>query len=201
MNKHPFKQPLIAIGLLALVGAVGAETYYTHELAKRVALTDAESAQETISGAANGSWDPWTAMHADMMRMRSQMDQAFDSVFNTTFNDTFKSFNGPSDMDAQTGVGKLTLNEQGDNYVVEANIPGAKEGDINVNLNGRLLSISSQTQASKKQTGDNNQVIRQENYASAFQQAFTLPGPVKASGMHTQFKDGVLTVTIPKAAS
>lgn len=197
MNKHPFKQPFIAIGLLALVGAVGAQTYYTHELAQRVAATDFESNLEMVPAPADGAWDPWGSMHADMMRMRSQMDQAFDSVFN----DTFKNINKLSDMDAQTGEAKLSLNEQGDNYVVKANIPGAKEGDINVNLNGRLLSISSQTRASNKQSADNNQVFRQESYASAFQRAFTLPGPVKASGMHSQFKDGVLTVTIPKAAS
>jgi HSP20 family molecular chaperone IbpA len=42
-------------------------------------------------------------------------------------------------------------------------------------------------------------VTRQESSSSAFQQAFTLSGPVDASGMHSQYKDGVLTVTIPKA--
>ena len=42
-------------------------------------------------------------------------------------------------------------------------------------------------------------MTRQESYSSSFQQAFTLPGAVNASGMHSQYQDGVLTVTIPKA--
>jgi HSP20 family protein len=85
--------------------------------------------------------------------------------------------------------------------LVKADIPGAKESDISINLDGRLLSISAQTQTSEEQSSDNGQTIHEERYASSFQQAFTLPGPVQASGMHSQFQDGVLTVTIPKSTS
>jgi hypothetical protein len=63
-------------------------------------------------------------------------------------------------------------NHRGENHG-QASI-GAKEDDIAVNLDGRLLSISSQTQGREKQTADNGKVTRQKRYSGSFQQAFTL---------------------------
>jgi len=214
MNLHAYKRPLIAIGLLTAVGAVGAQTYYTHELARRVAAYAAGTPVAPATPAPSPSpsqspsmgWDPWTSIHGDMMRLQTRMDRMFD--------DAFRDFHGmppghmPTGHNAagasqpgtgQVSMGQVTLEDQDGNYLVKADIPGATENDIDVNLDGRLLSISSQTQGEEQQTGDNGQVIGQESYASSFQQAFTLPGPVNASAMHTQFQNGVLTVTIPKA--
>lgn len=191
MNKQAFKQPLIAVGLLVVVGAVGAQTYYTHELAQRVAATETEAPAASMPAPATSRSDPWMAMHADMMRLQEWMDRMFDSGFQSVFT--------TPDVAFQPVGGKVTLDDLDGSYVVKADIPGAKESDIAVNLDGRLLSISSQAQGQEKQTADNGQVTSQESYASSFQQAFTLPGPVNASGMHSQYQDGVLTVTIPKA--
>jgi HSP20 family molecular chaperone IbpA len=192
MNKPMLKRTLIAVGVLAVIGTVGAQAYYSHELAERVAAQKSiiQSGTTIVPG---GEWsDPWTAMRTEMMRMQEQMDQMYNA--------TFRDFH-PTGGAGQKANVQVTLEEQGNDYVVKANIPGAKESDIDVNLDGRLLSISSQSQGREKQTGDNGQVIRHESYASSFQQAFTLPGPVNATGMQSHFKDGVLTVTIPKATS
>jgi HSP20 family protein len=191
MDKQAFKQPLIAVGLLALVGAVGAQAYYTHELAHRVAATDTEDPTATMPAPIAAQWDPWTTLHADMMRMQERMDRMFDSGFQNIY--------AMPHVMPQSAGSTVTLEDQDGNYVVKADIPGVKEGDIAVKLDGRLLSISSQTEGQEKQTADNGQVTRQESYSSSFQQAFTLPGPIDASGMHSRYKDGVLTVTIPKA--
>ena len=102
---------------------------------------------------------------------------------------------GPSEGD------DVTLKEDKNDYLVTAKLPGVKEGNLNVSLDGRLLRISAQSQADEKETAHNGQVVGEESYASSIQRAFTLPGPIDASKMHTQFQDGVLTVTIPKAAS
>jgi len=191
MNKQAFKRPLIAVGLMSLVGAVGAQAYYTRDLARRVAATETRRPVATMPAPTAGQWDPWTNLHADMMRMQERMDRMFDNGFHSIVAMPQVAF--------QPVGGKLTLDDQDGNYVVKADIPGAKESDIAVNLDGRLLNISSQTQGQEKQTADNGQLMRQESYSSSFQQAFTLPGPVDASGMHSQYQDGVLTVTIPKA--
>jgi HSP20 family protein len=194
MNKRNFTRPLMITGLLALVGVVGAQTYYTHELARRVAADEAGMPPlvDNTSPAA-GAWDPWVNLQAEMLHMRDQMDQMFTH--------SFQNAHGNSEIGALQSGGTVTLEEQGKDYVVKADIPGVKESDISVNLEGRLLSISAQSQGSEEQKADNGEVVREERFASRFQRAFTLPEPVNAAGMHTQFRDGVLTVTVPKATS
>jgi HSP20 family protein len=73
-----------------------------------------------------------------------------------------------------------------------------KQDDLNVSLDGRLLRISAQCQVQEEETVDGGQVLREEDYSTSIQRALTLPGPVDASKMHTQFDNGVLTVIIPK---
>jgi HSP20 family protein len=192
MNRQNAKRTVLAVAVLALVGTVGAQTYYTHELAERVTAQETAQRSEGTATPDVVLRDHWAAMHADIMRMQAQMDKLFNSSF-----DDFHAVG----LGGQQVKAPVTLEEQGNNYVVRADIPGAKEGDINVNLDGRLLSISNRSQGGEKQTADNGQVVRQESYARSFQQAFTLPGPVNASGMQTHLQDGVLTVTIPKITS
>jgi hypothetical protein len=141
MDKQGFKQPLTAVGLLALVGAVGAQAYYTHELAHRVAATDAEDRAATMP-AIDGRWDPWTTLHADTMRMQERMDRMFDSGFQNVY--------AMPHVVLRPIGSKVTLEDRDGNYVVMADIPGANEGGIAVNLDGRLLSISSQTQGLRR---------------------------------------------------
>ena len=194
---HTVKKTLIGVGLLALVGAVGAQTYYTHDLVKALKVADNGSPPATQPDQSNtqnsGTWDPWAAMHADMMRMQQSMDRDFSMAFRDLSQ-------MPTDKEITTSA-KIDLQDQGKDYVVTASIPGASQNDINVNLDGRLLSISSRTQGSDQQKAQNGKMVRQEQFASDFEQAFTLPGPVNATGMHSKFKDGVLTITIPKATT
>ena len=191
MNKRRLTTPLIAIGLLALAGTAVAESGNSQTPATSNSTPSQTTEIQTAPNYANS--DPWAAMHADMLRMRAEMDQMFDA--------SMHNFPGPSSQGMLPSGGKVSLEEQGNNYVVKADIPGAKESDIQVNLNGRFLSISAQTQGSEQQKTDNGKVMQEESYASTFQRGFTLPTPVNASGMHSQFHDGVLTLTIPKATS
>ncbi|MEJ2593110.1 MAG: hypothetical protein P8178_17285, partial [Candidatus Thiodiazotropha sp.] len=136
---HTVKKTLIGVGLLALVGAVGAQTYYTHGLVKALKVADNGSPPATQPDQNltqnSGTWDPWAAMHADMMRMQQRMDRDFSMAFRVLSQ-------MPADKEITTSA-KIDLQDQGKDYVVTANIPGASQKDINVNLDGRLLSISS----------------------------------------------------------
>lgn len=184
---------LMTVSLIALMGGVGAQTYYTYELAHRLSQQQQEEEQFTTTPIAdNQMWDPWVAMHDDMLRMRAQMDELFQNRLKNP---------GPLTTTTSPAGGKVTMQEQGDNYLVRVNIPGANENDIKVDLDGRMLNISSQTQGSEQQTTDDGHYSHQEHYMSAYQQTFALPGPVDDGGMQSHFKDGVLTLTIPKATS
>lgn len=191
MNKRLLTRTLLAIGALIFVGAISAQAYYTHELAERVSSRDPASTLVAPSpGGTQAMMNPWAALNADMAHMQTQMEQMFNTALQN-----------PVGMDFIDGEGaaKVSLNEKGNDYVVTASIPGATKNDINVHLSGRLLTLSTHDQGSNKQLSSNGQLSQQAQFRSSFEQAFTLPGPVDASGMKSHFKDGVLTLTIPKA--
>jgi HSP20 family protein len=200
MKRPTWKRSLITLGLLTLVGTVGAETYYTHKVAERVEAqgNQPQAEQSAPEGAGNetppgfAEWHPWT----EMRRIQQQIDRAFEASWQRMHADIRAVEPVPAPNESE-----ITLSEEKGDYVVIAKLPGVEEGDLNVSLDGRLLRISAQSQGQEQETAHNGDVVREEAYASSFQRAFTLPGPVDASKMHTQFEDGVLTVTIPKAAS
>jgi HSP20 family molecular chaperone IbpA len=183
MNKRILKRSLATAAVIAVIGVVGAEAYSAEQEA-------ANTTEDTV--VITEATDPWLALHADMMRMQAQMDQLMSSNMHQM---QMMGWDNPADHS------QVTLEDQGDNYLVKAKIPGVNENNIDINLNGRLLSLSSQTQGTEQLTSDQGKVTQKDQYVSTYQQAFTLPGPVKASGMKTQFKDNSLTITIPKATS
>ena len=90
----------------------------------------------------------------------------------------------------------LDVQEDKDNFTVRTELPGLKREDIEVSLHDGTLSISGERKAEVKQEGV--EVHRQERYYGKFQRALTLPTPVAADKITAQYKDGVLTVTLPK---
>ncbi len=192
MNTRNLAKPFVAIVLLGLVGIVGAETYKHHEAAGDNAP---QAEQKAPADQTTGNWDPST----EMQRMQAQMDRIFEEAMQHVRHDQFvQPITKENQVAAET---KITLQDEQDQYVVKAEIPGSKAESINVGLDGQLLTISAETRNEQQQKNDQGQVIKEEHYVSDFERAFTLPGPVTASGMHSDYHDGVLTVTIPKATS
>ncbi len=90
----------------------------------------------------------------------------------------------------------LDVREDKDNFVIRAELPGLKREEIEVSLQDGALVISGERQAEKVEEGV--EVHRQERYYGKFQRALTLPEPVAANKVKADYKDGVLTVTLPK---
>lgn len=187
MNKQQLLSGLIGASMLVVAGAVGAQALHGQVNKPGTDAQNEQNPQPVYH-------DPWAAMHVDMMRMQAQMDHLFA--------DAWHGFpNGPAYSPADGQARGVTLEEQDDNYVVKARVPGATENDILVDLRGRLLSISTQAQGTEQRKADNGGVLSEERFSQSFQLTLTLPGPVDASQMQTDFEDGTMTVTIPKAAS
>jgi|SRR5208282_1671952 len=90
----------------------------------------------------------------------------------------------------------LDVREDADNFVVRAELPGLKREEIEVSLHDGALVIAGERKAENVEEGV--EVHRQERYYGKFQRALTLPTPVAAEKIKAQYKDGVLTVTLPK---
>jgi HSP20 family protein len=90
----------------------------------------------------------------------------------------------------------LDLFEDKDNLYVRAELPGMKKEDIELSLHEGTLSLSGERkQESKYQDAE---VYRTERFFGRFQRTVSLSAPVAADKVKAQYKDGVLTVTLPK---
>jgi HSP20 family protein len=192
MNKRKLAKSLVAIALLGVGGIVGAESYYHHQATGDNA-TQAE--QKAPANQTIGSRAPW----AEMQRIQTQMDQLFEEAMQQFHSDPF--FRPLAEDKQLAAEPKVMLQDEKDHYVITADIPGTRAESIDVGLSGQLLTISAETLNKQQQSNDKGQVVKEESYISDFEQALTLPGPVTASGMHSDYHDGVLTVTIPKVTS
>jgi len=90
----------------------------------------------------------------------------------------------------------LDLYEDKDSLVVKVELPGMKREDIDVSLHEGSLSISGERKSEEKhQEAD---VYRTERFFGRFQRTVTLPAPVAADKVKAAYKDGILTITLPK---
>jgi HSP20 family protein len=87
--------------------------------------------------------------------------------------------------------------EEKDNYVVKAELPGMKKEDISVSIEGGDLVISGERKSESK--SDGAEIYRAERYFGKFQRSVSLPATVSAKDVRAEYKDGVLTVTLPKS--
>jgi HSP20 family protein len=201
MNRRSvLNRSLITIGVLGLLGTGSAALYAVQTEPAGTGANSPQTTQQVPEATPGtpvphdyGSWNPWLEMH--------RMQESIDGLFAESWDRMHAEMAGLEPATIAPSAGEVTLREEKNDYLVTANFPGVKEGDLNVSLDGRLLRISAQSQSQERDTADNGQVMHEEDYASSIQRAFTLPGPVDASKMHTQFGDGILTITIPKAVS
>ena len=87
--------------------------------------------------------------------------------------------------------------EDKDNFIVKAELPGMKKENIDVSLHDGSLSISGERKNEDK--WEDAEVYRAERFFGRFQRTVALPAPVAAGNIKAQYKDGILTVTLPKA--
>ena len=91
----------------------------------------------------------------------------------------------------------VDLYEDKDSFTVKAELPGLKSEDIDVSLNEGVLVISGERKCEQK--FDEAETHRVERFFGRFQRSIVLPSSVKTDKIAAQYKDGVLTVTLPKS--
>lgn len=90
----------------------------------------------------------------------------------------------------------LDVYEEKENFLVKAELPGMKKEDIEVSFHDGSLSISGERQSESKH--EDAEVYRAERFFGRFQRTVTLPAPVAVDKVKAAYKDGVLTITLPK---
>jgi len=123
-----------------------------------------------------------------LARLHGEMDDLFDSFFRGLD----RPFHGYKAWPA------IDVAEEEDAIVVRAEVPGCKAEDINISVYGNTLTISGEKKLTeeKKEKG----YYHVESTYGSFRREVTLPTDVDQGKIDAVCKDGVLSITLPKAA-
>ena len=90
----------------------------------------------------------------------------------------------------------LDLVEDNENLVARVELPGMDKKEIEVSVHDGVLSVAGERKIESGSEGEG--CHRQERYHGRFHRSVTLPKPVKLDAVKALYKDGILTVTMPK---
>jgi HSP20 family protein len=140
--------------------------------------------QGALAPANRGGLSPFNELN----RIQNEINRIFSNPFDLL---------APSTSLFEGWEPNIDVYEDKDNITVRAELPGMKQEDIEVSLQGDTLIISGERK--QEEEHKEGQTYRAERFFGRFQRSLTLPQPVDASKIQASYKDGVLTITLPKS--
>jgi HSP20 family protein len=130
-------------------------------------------------------WEPLR----ELSTLQNEMNRLFDNVFG----DAPQPSNGGT---LRRWMPPMDLVETEDHFVLRADLPGLGEGDVNIELEDRVLTVSGERKAEHESTKEGFHRI--ERAFGAFSRSLTLPEGVNPEAVEAHFNRGVLEIRVPK---
>ena len=130
-------------------------------------------------------WEPVR----ELSSLQSDMNRLF-----TTFFDTPTGGNGEGAT--RRWIPAMDLAETDDHFVLKADLPGLGEGDVNLEVEDNVLTVSGERKAEHEDKREG--YVRVERAYGSFRRSLTLPEGIDPEGVTASFDKGVLEVRIPK---
>jgi HSP20 family protein len=92
---------------------------------------------------------------------------------------------------------KVDVKESGDAYTVQAEIPGVPKEDIQVAVEGNVVSLRAEVKQ-QDSTSQDEKTLRSERYYGAVSRSFQLASDIDQAQAKAKYDNGVLTLTLPK---
>ena len=92
----------------------------------------------------------------------------------------------------------IDVREEADRYVVEAELPGLSEKDIRLELKDNTLLLSTAKKENSTENSGKGRWLRRERREFRFSRSFSLPEDVDAERIDAKFRDGLLTIALPR---
>ena len=129
----------------------------------------------------------WTGLDR-WSNLRDELDSLFEMPFWSNFGRQSQLFSGWSPA--------MDLYQNSDNVVARVELPGMRNEDIEISLQEGMLTISGER---KSETPENDKAERTERYVGKFRRSIALPTQVDPNKVTANYRDGILTITLPKA--
>ena len=127
---------------------------------------------------------------SDLTGFQREMNRLFDSFFRSGIGDE----DGSS---LAVWSPAVDIGEHENEYRVKVELPGVDKNDVRITLESNILTIKGEKKQEKETKGQ--EYHRVERSYGSFQRSFTLPTTVQADRIDAVYKDGVLTIVLPKA--
>jgi HSP20 family protein len=137
-----------------------------------------------VTNAQQSMNDPF---YEDFRKMQNDMDMMFINFHKKYFHENDFSTNNSIQTDYK---------ETNSSYIIQMNLPGYQNSNIKISHKKQLVTIDAKQQSSNEQKS--KELYKQEQYAGSIYQSFTLPNNADLEKLKDEFKNGMLTITIPK---
>ena len=117
-------------------------------------------------------------------------NNVFPSLINEFFNDDF----GMNFLNRSHSVPSVNSLENNDSFEIDLAVPGMKKEDFTIELNDKVLVISSETSNNM----ENDKMRLNEFNFSSFQRSFRIPDSVDHDKIKANYKNGILKIKLPK---
>lgn len=117
-------------------------------------------------------------------------NNVFPSLINEFFNDDF----GMNFLNRSHSVPSVNSLENNDSFEIDLAVPGMKKEDFTIELNDKVLVISSET----SNTMENDKMRLNEFNFSSFQRSFRVPDSVDQDKIKANYTNGILKIKLPK---
>ena len=126
---------------------------------------------------------------------RDHFHGLFDRVFDNVLDDS--DFVRDGEAGRRTWLPTVDIYESDDAFIATADLPGLSKKDIDVSIEDNVLTVSGERKFEK--SDDEGTFRRVERSYGTFRRSFALPRSVDTAKVEAKFKDGVLTLTLPKS--
>ena len=130
--------------------------------------------------------EPWGGAR-ELGDIQSEVNRLFDTFFGRS---------APQGVPERAWAPAADMYETKDELIIKADLPGMSEKDVQVSITGDLLSLKGQRMEAEDVKPE--QYFRAERWAGRVERVFQLPIPVQADKVRASYREGVLTVTLPK---
>ncbi len=198
--------------LVIFVLFLGGQSLFTYKLYQRINNENKEvdllskqqlNRDENTSSLDKTPWVPFNKNHSkfnfynpleEMQRMHDEMNQIFGQSFSRLSQDpNFDQFFGDSTFEP-----RIDIKDEGEHYLITADIPGAEESTITVTIEKGQLRVSGSTEHGKKEENKSGSIVHRERFFGSFERNLPIPEDVDEAMIKQDYKDGVLTLTLPK---
>lgn len=93
---------------------------------------------------------------------------------------------------------KTDVKENGEDYIVDIDLPGFQKEEIQMQLDNGYLTVSASKSFDKDQSNESSNYVRRERYAGNMSRSFYVGSHVKEEDIHPRYENGILTFSLPK---